>query len=168
MYPVPCLIQVISLICDGLTGGIQDKIRDKHQAQAYHMMYSMNIWSCLWTSIALIFTGELNELIPFLQMNPSVLPRIFLLGLTGAVGQVNIDFDLCSLFYFLFVQNFIFLTIEWFGPLTCAIFTTTRKFFTILCSVLIFGNLITFRQICGTFFVFFGLLLDQVHGKKRH
>lgn len=142
---------VISLICDGLTGGIQDKIRDKHQAQAYHMMYSMNIWSCLWTSMALIFTGELNELIPFLQTNPSVLPRIFLLGLTGAVGQ-----------------NFIFLTIEWFGPLTCAIFTTTRKFFTILCSVLIFGNLITFRQICGTFFVFFGLLLDQVHGKKRH
>lgn len=91
--------QVASLIFDGLTGGIQDKIRDKHQAQAYHMMYSMNLWSCLWTALAILFSNEVTDLLVFLENNPSVLPRIFLLGLTGAIGQVNIDSDLCTLFF---------------------------------------------------------------------
>jgi len=141
----------VSLVFDGLTGGIQDKIRDKYKVQAYHMMFSMNIWSCLWASISILVTGEFYGLIDFLQTYPYVMSNILLLGLTGAVGQ-----------------NFIFLTIEWFGPLTCSIFTTTRKFFTILCSIFIFGNPITLRQMFGTILVFLGLFLEQLYGKKKH
>ncbi|CAF2658453.1 unnamed protein product [Rotaria sp. Silwood2] len=141
----------VSLVFDGLTGGIQDKIRDKHKVQAYHMMFSMNIWSCLWASIGIFATGEFYGLVDFLQAYPYVISNMFLLGLTGAVGQ-----------------NFIFLTIEWFGPLTCSIFTTTRKFFTILCSIFIFGNVITIRQMFGTVLVFLGLFLEQLYGKKKH
>jgi len=141
----------VSLVFDGLTGGIQDRIRDKHQVQAYHMMYSMNIWSCLWASIGILVTGEIYGLYNFIKLYPNVLYNMFLLGLTGAIGQ-----------------NFIFLTIEWFGPLTCSIFTTTRKFFTILCSVLIFGNPITKQQMFGTALVFLGLFLEQFYGKKKH
>lgn len=142
---------IVSLVFDGLTGGIQDKIRDKHKVQAYHMMFSMNIWSCLWASIGVVLTGEIYGLTSFIQLYPAVMSKMFLLGLTGAIGQ-----------------NFIFLTIEWFGPLTCSIFTTTRKFFTILCSVLIFGNPITTQQMFGTALVFLGLFLEQFLGKKTH
>ncbi|CAF0892424.1 unnamed protein product [Rotaria sordida] len=141
----------VSLVFDGLTGGIQDKIRDKHKVEAYHMMFSMNIWSCVWASIGIFATGEFYGLIDFLQTYPYVISNMVLLGLTGAVGQ-----------------NFIFLTIEWFGPLTCSIFTTTRKFFTILCSIFIFGNSITIRQMFGTVLVFLGLFLEQLYGKKKH
>ncbi|CAF0977217.1 unnamed protein product [Rotaria magnacalcarata] len=141
----------VSLVFDGLTGGIQDKIRDKHRVQAYHMMYSMNIWSCLWASIGILVTGEIFGLYNFLTLYPYVIVDMFLLGLAGAVGQ-----------------NFIFLTIEWFGPLTCSIFTTTRKFFTILCSIVIFGNAITKQQMLGTALVFAGLFLEQLYGKKKH
>ncbi|CAF5197184.1 unnamed protein product, partial [Rotaria sp. Silwood1] len=42
-----------------LVRGIQDKIRDKQKVQAYHMMFSMNIWSCLWASIGILITGEM-------------------------------------------------------------------------------------------------------------
>ncbi len=83
------LIQFVSLVFDGLTGGIQDKIRDKHKVQAYHMMFSMNIWSCLWASIGIFATGEFYGLIDFLQTYPYVMSNILLLGLTGAIGQVN-------------------------------------------------------------------------------
>ncbi|CAF1435984.1 unnamed protein product [Adineta steineri] len=142
---------MVSLAFDGLTGGIQDRIRNSHRVQAYHMMYSMNIWSCLWASIGVIATGEIYGLFNFITLYPHVLGQMFLLGLTGAIGQ-----------------NFIFLTIEWFGPLTCSIFTTTRKFFTILCSVIIFGNPITNQQIFGTALVFCGLFLEQFFGRANH
>ncbi|UJR09108.1 hypothetical protein I4U23_013355 [Adineta vaga] len=142
---------IVSLAFDGLTGGIQDRIRDSHRVQAYHMMYSMNIWSCLWALIGVVATGEIYGLYNFLTAYPDVITKMFLLGLTGAIGQ-----------------NFIFLTIEWFGPLTCSIFTTTRKFFTILCSVIIFGNPISTQQMLGTGLVFIGLFMEQLYGKKKH
>jgi hypothetical protein len=77
------------LVFDGLTGGIQDKIRDKHKVQAYHMMFSMNIWSCLWASIGVVLTGEIYGLANFIQLYPAVMSKMFLLGLTGAIGQVR-------------------------------------------------------------------------------
>lgn len=80
---------MVSLVFDGLTGGIQDKIRDKHKVQAYHMMYSMNIWSCLWATVGIIATGEFFALYNFLTVYPHVMFNMFLLGLTGAIGQVS-------------------------------------------------------------------------------
>jgi len=77
------------LVFDGLTGGIQDRIRDKQKVQAYHMMYAMNIWSCLWAFIGILITGELSGLFNFIKVYPNVLYNMFLLGLTGAIGQVR-------------------------------------------------------------------------------
>jgi hypothetical protein len=84
------------LVFDGLTAGIQDKIRDKHKVEAYHMMYSMNIWSCLWALIGIIITGEFYGLFHFLRMYPSIISKIFLLGLMGAIGQVGEFFILIN------------------------------------------------------------------------
>jgi len=64
-------------------------------------------------------------------------------------------------------QHFIFVTISTFGPLTCSIITTTRKFFTILSSVILYQHPITVVQWFGTILVFVGLLLDTVFGKER-
>ncbi len=132
------------------------------------MMFSMNLWSCLWSSIGILATGEFNGLFDFLRTYPYVMSNILLLSFTGAIGQVKKpnDFENCKLRFFIF-QNFIFLTIEWFGPLTCSVITTTRKFFTILCSIFIFGNSITIRQMFGTVLVFLGLFLEQLYGKKK-
>lgn len=48
------------------------------------------------------------------------------------------------------------MTVVSFGPLTCSIVTTTRKFFTILGSVLLFGNVMMSLQWVGTVLVFLG------------
>lgn len=48
------------------------------------------------------------------------------------------------------------MTVVYFGPLTCSIVTTTRKFFTILGSVIFFGNVMSTMQWVGTILVFLG------------
>lgn len=54
-----------------------------------------------------------------------------------------------------------------FGPLPCSIATTTRKFFTVLASVIVFGNDLLPRQWIGTVLVFSGLFLDGLYGKTK-
>uniref|UniRef100_A0A8C8W6Y0 Solute carrier family 35 member B1 n=1 Tax=Peromyscus maniculatus bairdii TaxID=230844 RepID=A0A8C8W6Y0_PERMB len=56
-------------------------------------------------------------------------------------------------------QSFIFMTVLYFGPLTCSIITTAQKFFSILASV-IFANAISSMQWVGTKLVFLDLSLD--------
>lgn len=45
--------------------------------------------------------------------------------------------------------------------------TTTRKFFTILASVVFYGNALVSRQWVGVVLVFLGLGLDSLFGKTR-
>jgi UDP-galactose transporter B1 len=54
-----------------------------------------------------------------------------------------------------------------YGPLPCSIVTTTRKFFTVLFSVLFFGNVLIGRQWFGAILVFTGLFADMFFGKKE-
>lgn len=63
-------------------------------------------------------------------------------------------------------QFFIFLMVANFGPLACSVVTTTRKFFTVLCSVLLFGNVLIARQWLGAVLVFAALFVDMLYGKK--
>jgi len=44
-------LQVLSLSLDGVTGGVQDKIRSEHQTQTHRMMLAMNLWSLVYLSL---------------------------------------------------------------------------------------------------------------------
>jgi len=74
--------------------------------------------------------------------------------------QLQLDvmmFSLCSAMG----QNFIFYTITGPGPLVCTTITTTRKFFTILASVLLFpGNSLNSKQWLSVAIVFVGLFIE--------
>jgi UDP-galactose transporter B1 len=94
-------------------------------------------------------TGELAPAIKFCVEYPMVLRDIFILGVTSALGQ-----------------NFIYYTIHEFGSLNCSIMTTSRKFFTILCSVAWFGHSMTTKQWGGVGMVFTGLACDLYSSKK--
>ncbi|XP_076853122.1 solute carrier family 35 member B1 [Brachyhypopomus gauderio] len=139
---------LVSLTLDGLTGVAQDYMRGRHQTGAYHMMLNVNLWSTLMLGLGVLWTGEVWEFLSFAERFPAVIYNILLFGFTSALGQ-----------------TFIFMTIVYFGPLTCSIVTTTRKFFTILGSVLLFGNVISPVQWLGTVLVFLGLGLDAKFGK---
>lgn len=143
------ILLILSLSMDGLTGAIQDRMRAAHAPTAQHMMLAMNGWSTVMLSVLIICTGELFEFIPFAARYPIVLWQLAMLAITGALGQL-----------------FIFQMVSSFGPLALSVVTTTRKFFTVLCSVIFFGNPLTVRQWLGTFVVFFGLFADAAFGKS--
>ncbi|XP_013385212.1 solute carrier family 35 member B1 isoform X2 [Lingula anatina] len=144
------ILLLVSLTLDGLTGGTQDKMRSEYSCKSHAMMFNVNIWSVLWLTLGWLLTGEATTFIGFAQRHPSVLMKMFTFSVASALGQ-----------------NFIFITVTSFGPLTCSIITTTRKFFTILGSVLIFGNPMVGRQWIGTVLVFIGLFLDSKYGKEK-
>lgn len=79
---------------------------------------------------------------------------LILFALTSAFGQV-----------------FIFLTIKSFDSLILSTITTTRKFFTIVASVLVNGHVLGMGQWLAVGLVFVGLAADQVvdqAGKRGH
>jgi drug/metabolite transporter (DMT)-like permease len=97
-----------------------------------------------------VLTGEGSRVVQFGVQYPNVLLDIFLFSLVGALGQ-----------------NFIYYTIYNFGALVCSIITTTRKFFTILFSVLFYGHTLTSWQWIAVVMVFVGLILDMLFSKNK-
>ncbi|RWS31215.1 solute carrier family 35 member B1-like protein [Leptotrombidium deliense] len=143
------MLLLFSLLMDGFTGAVQERMKSEHQTKSGHMMLNMNLWSILFLGIALVGTGELWRFIDFVGRYPFVVYYILGFSILSAIGQL-----------------FIFLTVTEFGPLPCSIITTTRKFFTVLASVLLFGNVLSERQWLGAFMVFAGLTLDSIYGKS--
>ncbi|XP_044266808.1 solute carrier family 35 member B1 homolog [Tribolium madens] len=143
------LLLILSLMMDGMTGGVQERIRAEAQPTGQQMMKASNGWSVLFLGCALIITGEGLQFLEFAKRHPSVAVNLLILGLTQAVGQM-----------------FLYNMVSDFGPLVVSLVTTTRKFFTFLGSVIIFGNVLSGRQWLGTILVFTGLFLDTVFSKK--
>jgi len=143
------LLLFLSLSMDGLTGAVQDRMRAASAPSGKQMMLGMNGWSTIMVAIPLLATGEAMEFISFAGKYPHLWINLGLLALTGALGQL-----------------FIFLMVAGFGPLSCSVVTTTRKFFTVLCSVILFGNVLAVRQWFGAVLVFAGLFADMFLGKK--
>ncbi|XP_050428266.1 solute carrier family 35 member B1 [Adelges cooleyi] len=143
------VLLILSLTMDGITGAVQERMRSESKTKSGHMMVNMNFWSILFLGVALIVSGQLFEFASFVQRYPQIIMQIFLFSAFSALGQF-----------------FIFWTVSDFGPLPCSIVTTTRKFFTVLASVLLFGNPMLTRQWVATIIVFTGLFLDSFYGKQ--
>lgn len=142
------VLLILSLSMDGLVGAIQERMRAAHSPTGQQMMVAMNGWSTLFLAVGVVLTGEIFEFISFANRYPYVLLQLASLSVTGSLGQF-----------------FIFIMVSSYGPLACSVVTTTRKFFTVLFSVLFFGNALTGRQWFGAFLVFLGLFADAAFGK---
>ena len=149
MFGAGEMLLVLSLSMDGITGAIQERMKAEHATRSGHMMFKVNLWSTAYLLVATLYTGELFEFHKFIGGHPSLISDIILFSSLSAIGQL-----------------FIFLTVSEFGPLPCSVVTTTRKFFTVLTSVFLFGNKLTTTQWFGTSLVFFGLSLDAIYGKE--
>ena len=138
------ILLLVSLTCDGLTGAVQERMKAEHGTKSGHMMKAMNLWSLLYLGIALVVTGELWEFLAFVSRHPGIVWQLGSVSVASALGQY-----------------FIFMCVSEFGPLPCSLVTTTRKFFTVLGSVIIFGNSLMTRQWFGAALVFSGEFLNH-------
>uniref|UniRef100_A0A023G3L0 Putative udp-galactose transporter related protein n=1 Tax=Amblyomma triste TaxID=251400 RepID=A0A023G3L0_AMBTT len=142
------ILLLVSLALDGLTGAVQERMKSEHQTKSGHMMLMTNLWSIVYLVGTQLFTWEVLGFVAFVQKYPALVPNILLFTVTGALGQI-----------------LIFRTVSEFGPLPCSVVTTTRKFFTVLGSVIIFNNPLGTRQWVGVVLVFSGLMADAYFGK---
>ncbi|XP_054711946.1 solute carrier family 35 member B1-like [Uloborus diversus] len=143
------ILLLISLSLDGFTGAIQDRMKAEYQSKSGHMMYNTNAWATLFLGIVVLVTGEIWSFMSFVEKYPYIMYDMFGFSMMSALGQV-----------------FIYLVVSEFGPLLCSVITTTRKFFTVLASVFLFGNTLIPRQWLGTALVFTGLTLDGINEKR--
>jgi len=137
-----------NLMLDGYTNVTQDAINKKYKGStALHMMCWMNFWTgVFYIPMMFVFSNAGKEVLQFCWSYPDAGYDILSFCVCGAVGQL-----------------FIFYTIKSFGSLTNTLVTTTRKFFSILASVLWSGNALLWQQWLAVSFVFSGLLSSSLH-----
>lgn len=147
---IALVLVVLSILCEGVVGVIQDRMRATTKPSALHLMFSINIYIVFFVIIAAVVTGEIFDFIIFVQKHPEFLLRIASASLVGSLGQI-----------------FIYMMVSGFGSLACSITTTTRKLFTVLISVTLMGNALTIRQDIALVIVFGTLFADAYWGKKK-
>jgi len=143
---------LLSLILDGYTAPTQEKLMEENKCSNETMQFWLNAYAVLLSLSVLIPSGELQTAIQFLVAHPSIIRNLLIYSLLSALGQSAILFCL-----------------RCFGSLTLTVVTTTRKFFTILASVLWFANPLAAMQWIGAGFVFLGLGMEiyEKYQKRR-
>jgi len=143
--PFGIALLFLSLFMDGLVGPYQEKIVAEHSPSTHQLMFHQNLWACLITFVIVAVKGELIEGIQFLIDHPTARTDVFLFALVSAFGQ-----------------NFIFYTVRNVSALACTMITTTRKFFTILLSIIMYDHRILPQQWFAIILVFTGIILEHV------
>ncbi|KAJ0398330.1 hypothetical protein P43SY_000775 [Pythium insidiosum] len=134
------LLLFTSLTLDGISGPKQEEISQSLRPTVHQQMFYTNLWAVLYTGAGALVTGQAFSGFQFCIDNPAILNSVFYFSICSALGQ-----------------NFIYFTIQQFSALTCTTITTTRKFFTILFSVLWYGHTLSAMSWIGVAIVFTGL-----------
>lgn len=143
------MLILISLVFDGLLGAAQDKMRTVSKPSSLNFMYYVNAWSTLIFIPLLFINYEGLRFVQFCIKHQEVGQYMAITVVMGTAGQY-----------------FISAMISHFGSLPLALVTTMRKFFTILFSSFLFGNVLNMRQWIATILIFLALTLDAFFGKK--
>lgn len=153
LYVLGWILVLASLVFDGLLAATQERLRLSYHLNTYTLMYYINTYTSLMLTVIVIATGELIKFISFMSGKSSKIIYLFFLGSCSAAGQL-----------------FVYYTIITFGPLSCSIITTIRKFFSVLFSVLLFSHWMSFEMWTCVVLVFVGLSVDiyaQYKGKAK-
>ena len=148
------LLLCLSLGMDGFLGACQGMLKRpgvKNQQRpptAVETMFFINLYALFLLFPLSIASGQMGEGIRLLKDSEQLRMNIAILTGVVSVGQI-----------------FIFLCISWYSSLVTTTITTTRKFFTILFSVLHFGHSFTVGQWTSVLMVFSGLYLSIASGR---
>lgn len=145
------VLLLAALFLDGFIGPMQKSILMKYQADGEWLMLRVNVTATLILVVLNVLTLELMSAFQFVRLYPAILMDIVGLGVCSAVGQY-----------------FIYYVLDHLGPVTLSIATTSRKFFTILLSLVVFRHVLSLQQWLGVGLVFAGLLwMISMKAKKQ-
>lgn len=135
----------VSLLMNGCTAGVQEKMRAVSRPSSLHLMLFMNTWSSLFLIAGVAISGEFVHFVEFCERHPNVVIDISLILIVGGCGQLFT----CKM-------------ITSYGVVPCCIVLTVRKFFNVMFSVLYFGNALNLQQWLATALIFASLFADSV------
>ena len=146
----------LSLACDGLTGGLQDRLKKKSKevgviAKPYDLMFWTNLFMGITAIVVALVLGDATTGFKFCVENPVILEKILKFAICSAIGQ-----------------SFIFYTISEFNSLVCTTVTTTRKVFSVLLSIFIHGHKLSSTGWLGIGVASAGILSELLDGKGGH
>jgi len=144
------LFVTISLLADGLVGAKQTEIRNKYEPDSMDLMQHTNKFIALISFVIGVLNSEAFEFYAFASENPLVIQDMLRVGLAATLGQ-------CFIFY----------TIINFGSFRLALITTTRKFITIIASIMIFQHTMVPQQWICVFVIFFAIGLELYDSQNR-
>jgi solute carrier family 35 (UDP-galactose transporter), member B1 len=139
------LLAFSSLVCDAFVSPNQQAVTEKYKSSPYQNMYYSNMWGLVVPLCLMLWAGELQPAAAAVMGNSSLLFDLACFGLLSAAGQV-----------------FIFLAMDSFGSLTLVTITTTRKFFTVLGSIVVYKHSVSAGQVAGMLMVFGGLAWKEL------
>ena len=141
------LLLLASLAMDGVLASSQNFLKfPRHQSHraptAVETMLYINLYAILYLLPMCVYNGQWIDGVGRISSEDSLGTAVLILNGTVALGQI-----------------FIFLCLTWFSPLYTTTITTTRKFLTVVVSVLMFGHSFTHTQWFSVVLVFTGLYL---------
>jgi len=140
----------ISLLADGLVGAKQTDIRKKYDPTSMDLMQYTNKWIALISLTIGVLNLEVFEFYTFASENTFVIQNMLQVGLAATLGQC-----------------FIFFTVLNFGSFRLSLITTTRKFITIISSIIIFNHVMVPEQWVCVFVIFFAIGLEMYDSQTR-
>jgi UDP-galactose transporter B1 len=144
------LLIAFSLLMDGIFGALQDRMRSVSIIpSSLNLMFFNNAWCSLYLVTLLIITGEGISFLQFCTRHPQIILSLSIVVVIGSLAQF-----------------FISKMISNFGSLPLSLVMTIRKFLNVLFSVIIYKNLLTFRQWIAIVIIFSALIFDAVFHKK--
>lgn len=144
------LLIVLSLLCDGLLGATEDRMRSICKPTALHFMYYLNLWSVGFGLLGFLVFNEGPQFIEFTTRHPEILKYFPLAVAVGTVGQFFINSMLSN-----------------FGPLPLSIATTVRKLISVVLSAIVFLHQLAIQQWIAASLVFGVLIMDAVMNRKK-
>lgn len=140
------LLLLVSLFFDGLLGTQSDiEKKKRNKPSAFHLMVANNIMGIL-TSIVIIYgTYLLSGENLMHEITPSNFYSLIIIGVSSTMGQV-----------------FIYITIARFDCFLLSVVNTSRKFFSILFSIIWFQHKIGYMHWVGIIIVIGALIVDMI------
>ena len=133
-----------SLVFDAVTGPRQEELQSKLHTSSVLFMALQNVYALLFAVVGSLVTAQLGPAVAYLTAHPHLNAQLLLFSITSALGQL-----------------FIFYTVLNFDSLVLTTVTTTRKFFTILVSVVAHGHALSPVQWAAVTMVFGAIGLDK-------
>eukprot|EP00002_Diphylleia_rotans_P031881 TRINITY_DN6642_c0_g1_i1.p1 TRINITY_DN6642_c0_g1~~TRINITY_DN6642_c0_g1_i1.p1 ORF type:complete len:430 (+),score=76.79 TRINITY_DN6642_c0_g1_i1:45-1334(+) len=143
------LLMCCYLFFDSFTSTIQARLYEQYGMTSNQMMFFVNVVSTPLLFVGLFWDRQGEQAISFIHDHPSIMTDIFMLSMSGGIGQ-----------------NFIYITIKDFGAVTYSIIMTVRQFLSIFSSNYLFSHNLGALQWASLSLVFMGTFM-HVNAKKK-